>query len=138
MSNSERIEQLSRRQRAAIFALLEHPTTREAARVAGVGESTLRRWLVSDEAFRAALADAQHRATEAAFGRLASRSERAVETLEKNLSSGAAGVEVRAALGWLSLLHKRGESSRYARMEQEIERLASLVETQDADRRAEL
>jgi hypothetical protein len=121
---------LSRRHRRAVAALIEHATVEDAAKAAGIGTSTLRRYL-ADERFRATLAEAQRRVIDESFGRLASRSELAVATLEKNLTSGVHGVEVRAALGWLALLHKRGESARYARMEHELDRLSALLDERD-------
>jgi AcrR family transcriptional regulator len=131
MGSSESFERLSRRQKAALVALLDHPSVTKAAAACGVSVSTIHRWLASDDAFQTALADAQQRAAETAFARLASRSDLAVECLEKNLSSGVAGAEVRAAVSWLQLLHRRTESQRYARLEAEVEALAEAIAAQD-------
>ena len=45
---------MTSRQKRAIAALIRSPTKAEAAKAAGVGVSTLRRWLSEDEAFREA------------------------------------------------------------------------------------
>lgn len=67
---------LSRKQQRAVAALVSEPTVGAAARVAGVGETTLHRWLrqpefaealraARNEAFGAALASVQQAAVEA-------------------------------------------------------------------------
>jgi hypothetical protein len=119
---------LKRRQIRAIVALNEHPTIEKAALASGIGASTIRRWMAEDAEFRDALSVAQSRLLDEVFISLTTRASSAVETLERNLSSGVHGVEVRAALGWLALLHKRNESARYQKMEREIEHLTALVE----------
>lgn len=45
---------MTHRQERALQSLLECPTTAQAARAAGVGVSTLRRWMKQDTAFMAA------------------------------------------------------------------------------------
>ncbi len=50
---------LEPKQEEAIIALLNAPTVRQAAQVAGVGERTLHRWLVEDQAFIAAYREAR-------------------------------------------------------------------------------
>ena len=131
MSETKKSATLTRRQSRALAALVEHATVEDAATACGIGASTIRRWLASDTDFTASVAAAQARVIEEAFARLAVRSSQAVETLERNLSSGSHSVEVRAALGWLSLLHKRSEASRYARMEQELEALHALIDARE-------
>ncbi len=56
---SEAPTNLEPKQEEAIIALLNAPTVRQAAHVAGVGERTLHRWLVEDQAFIAAYREAR-------------------------------------------------------------------------------
>jgi hypothetical protein len=118
----------------AINALIEHPTLEKAALACGIGTSTIRRWQAEDAEFRETLQLAQTRLLDEIFASLTVRAAVAVETLERNLTSGVHGVEVRAALGWLALLVKRNEASRYNRMEQELERLHELLDEREERR----
>ncbi|MBI5493752.1 MAG: hypothetical protein HY904_01930 [Deltaproteobacteria bacterium] len=52
-TRSRKRPQMAGRQTRALSALLSHHTVVAAARAAGVGERTLRRWLASDAAFQA-------------------------------------------------------------------------------------
>ena len=70
----------------AILALLTERTIGQAAARAGVGERTLRRWLTEDEAFTAEYQDARRATFQAAVGRIASLTVRAVEALEDLLA----------------------------------------------------
>ena len=54
----------------AILALLSEPTIAKAAAKSGVDESTLRRWMAADEAFRASYAEARQATFEAGMGRI--------------------------------------------------------------------
>jgi hypothetical protein len=66
---------------AAIAALLSESTIERAAKRAGVGTRTLRRWLVEDQEFRREY-DAARRATyQAALSRIPALAARAVDTL---------------------------------------------------------
>ena len=58
---------LSRRQVGAITALLGCRTLASAASAAHVGESSLRRWISSDEVFQEAYRQAQHEVVEQAM-----------------------------------------------------------------------
>lgn len=131
---SSKSEALKRRQNRAIAALVEHATIEKAARACGIGASTIRAWTAKDAEFREALRLAQARILDDVFAALTGRAAAAVETLERNLSSGVHGVEVRAALGWLSLLNKRNEATRYQRMEAELERLHELLDESEERR----
>jgi hypothetical protein len=131
MSKTEKSKTLTRRQSRALVALLQHPTVRAAAVSCGIGYATINNWLANDAEFAQLLSAAQARVLEQAFGRLALRSEQAVETLERNLSSGVNGVEVRAALGWLGLLVKKSQAAKYDAMEAELERLHALLDARE-------
>jgi hypothetical protein len=87
---------LTPKQHKTIAALLAHPTIAEAAEAAGVGESTVRRWL-KEPAFETAYRAERSRALEGAVATLARVSSGAVEALERNLKCGVPSVEVRAA-----------------------------------------
>src|SRR5713226_9656727 len=100
MSASERPRRV-RKQEEAIAALLAKPTIVDAAKTAGIGESTLRRWL-SKPQFAGNYRAARRQAFEAAIAALQQASGEAVATLRRNLSDPAPqGVQVRAALGIL-------------------------------------
>lgn len=129
---------LKRRQARVLAALIISPTVEECARVTGIGASTIRRWLTEDKDFQQALSTAQARFLDEVFNSLAVQASHAVSSLMRNLSCGTHGVETRAALGFLALLMKREQSAKYARMESEIERLAALVEAQDARKGVEI
>jgi hypothetical protein len=86
----------ARKRQQAIAALLERSTIVEAARAAGIGEKTLRRWLVQPE-FKAAYQDAREQTLRMAVGRLQGLLARAGEALERAMACGTPGVEVRAA-----------------------------------------
>jgi len=88
--------ELTTKERNAVAALLTHASVDDAAKAAGVGCSTLWRWLRRED-FRGAVSDAQQEAFRGAIGRLQGLASEAVEALRKNLKCGAAAVEVRAA-----------------------------------------
>ncbi len=71
----------------AILALLSEPTVVKAAAKSGVDESTLRRWIAADEAFKTAYAEARQATFEAGMGRIQALTARAVETLEDLLDA---------------------------------------------------
>jgi hypothetical protein len=85
-----------RREEAAISALLTEPTIAEAARKAGIGRSTLLRWLAEPE-FKARYRGARRSVVEGAIGRLQQASTQAVDALVRNLTCGTPAVEVGAA-----------------------------------------
>ncbi len=73
-------QKLTQKQEALIAALLTEPTYAAAAVKAGVGQSTLYRWLHL-RTFRAAYRQARRELVEAAVGRMQAATETAVETL---------------------------------------------------------
>ncbi len=66
----------------AVLALLSEKTITDAAKKAGVDESTLRRWLSDDEAFQAEYAAAREAAYQAGIYRAQALTGRAMDTLE--------------------------------------------------------
>ena len=87
---------ITRKTETLIAALLSEPTHAAAGSKAGISEATVQRWL-RDPAFMAAYRAARRAVVESAVGRLQQASEKAVETLERNLKCGQPGVEIRAA-----------------------------------------
>src|SRR3954469_10724751 len=75
-------EQLNIRQSRAIVALIEHATITDAAAACDIGESTIRRWLASDEEFRRALREATRRLLDHAIAHAPKAADDAVKTLE--------------------------------------------------------
>jgi len=89
---------LTNRQQRAIAALLASKKVAEAASSAGIGERTLYRWLAEDQAFRAALSQAEGELLDIATRRLLSLQGKSIDALE-HLIDGAEseGVRLRAA-----------------------------------------
>lgn len=85
-----------RREADAIAALLSEPTIAAAARKAGVGESTLLRWMAT-ASFRAEYRAARRQVVEQAVARLQQATSDAVDCLQRNLTCGIPAVEVGAA-----------------------------------------
>lgn len=89
-------DKLGRKSEAAIVALLANPTMPEAAKAAGVSETTLWRWLQRDD-FRKKYREAQDKVFDGALGSLQGASTEAVNCLRRNLTCGNASAEVQAA-----------------------------------------
>src|SRR5438552_12236380 len=94
---------LTRKQASVISALLTERTQLDAAKKAGVGQTTLYRWLARPD-FQESYRTARMAIVEGAVGRLCGLSSAAVEALERNLSCGQAGAEIRAATAILEHL----------------------------------
>lgn len=78
-------EKLSRKQEQAISGLLATPTVSEAAEAAGVGESTLRRWM-KDDGFVEEYRIARRQSIAVALSNLSRIGSQAVRTLEEVMS----------------------------------------------------
>lgn len=92
---------LPRKQEQAIACLLAQPSIGEAARAAGVGERTLRRWL-QDPGFLAAYRRARQEVVEGTIGRIQAATGTAVDTLLAVTREGKRdGDRVRAAVALL-------------------------------------
>lgn len=89
-------EKLSRKQEVALAALLECETIAAAAERAGIGESTLWRWM-RIPAFSEQYRVSRQQVLSSSIGALQKASERAVAALCRNLDCGSPGVEVSAA-----------------------------------------
>lgn len=77
-------DKLGRKAEAAIVALLAHPTMPEAAKAAGVSETSLWRWLQRDD-FRKKYREAQDKVFDGALASLQGASTEAVNCLRRNL-----------------------------------------------------
>jgi hypothetical protein len=94
-------QKLTSKQEALIAALLTEPTYAAAAAKAGVGETTLYRWM-QIRAFRTAYRQARRELVEAAIGRVQAGTGQAVETLVTIARQGRRdGDRVRAAIALL-------------------------------------
>ncbi len=82
-------QKITRKQHKAIAALIQTPTIKEAAAIAGIGESTLFRWL-RNEAFQDCYRQARHEAVRSAMARLSQASGEAVRVLEKIMNDSEA------------------------------------------------
>ncbi len=71
----------------AVLALLSEKTVTDAAKKTGVDESTLRRWLVDDDAFKADYVRARQAAFEAGMSRVQALTGKAVDTLDELLDA---------------------------------------------------
>jgi hypothetical protein len=89
-------EKRSRREEAAIAALLACPTLETAAEQAGVAGSTLRGWL-RDPEFQRRYREARRQVVEQAITSLQQAAGDAVEALRRNLTCGTPAAEIAAA-----------------------------------------
>ena len=89
-------ERFSRKSEAAILALLAHPTIPEAAKAAGVSETTLWRWLQRDD-FQKRYRESQEKVFDNALGALQCATTEAVNCLRRNLNCKNPATQVQAA-----------------------------------------
>jgi predicted protein tyrosine phosphatase len=113
--------EMTPKQTRAVLALLEHPTLKDVAKAAGVGEATLHRWM-KDDAFKAEYMKARREAVRQSIAHLQSASGEAVTCLRgvMNSSSASDAAKVSAARAVLELSIKSTE------VEDLAERLAAL------------
>jgi HEAT repeat protein len=115
-------EKISRKQEAAIQALLTELTVLAAAKKAGLGEKTLRRWL-QVPAFSQAYRVARQKQFDDSLANLRAASQDAVETLRKALADPSGPLRVRAASAILDL----GFKSQLVDLAERIERLEKYL-----------
>src|SRR5689334_1569137 len=87
---------VSGKQEKAIIALLNEPTTKEAAESAGVSEVTLWRWLQNPD-FRSCYMEARRLAVQRAIARTQAATTEAVETLREIMRSTSTMASARVA-----------------------------------------
>ena len=120
---------LSRNKQRAIAALLTTSTVRDAARMIGLNEGTIWRYL-RDPAFKRELRDLEDRAVAAAVASLSGLSGDAIATLREILDDPDASTtaRVRASLGILRERRRIGElddlAQRVAKLEAYFDRLS--------------
>ena len=125
-------DSLTPRQHAAIAALLTERTQASAAKKAEVAEQTLRRWLATDPKFVSAYRAARRTVMDAVNGYLQQVAGKAVETLERNLTCGRPGDEIRAALGVMAHASRGLEIGDLLERVEELERLLMTEEQKEA------
>ena len=108
---------------AALAALLSEPTIEAAARKAGIGESTLLRWM-AEPTFKARYRAARRSVVESAVGRLQQAATQAVDSLTRNLTCGIPAVEVGAAKSVLDQAIKAVELVDLAERVEQLEQAA--------------
>jgi transposase len=119
-------EKLTRKHEQAIAALLSTPSIPEAAKVVGIGEATLWRWLQLPD-FSAAYRAARRQVVERAVAELQAAASEAVETLKRNLTCGKPEAENRAAQ---IILEQAVKGIELVDLQERVERLASLLDEQ--------
>lgn len=115
--------ELSARQARAVVALLTASSLTVAAKQAGVGERTLRRWL-KDATFRTAYRETSQRFLQEATGRLRAAAGEAVDTLRHALRDERPANRIRAATVLLDVAVK-------VEVNELAERVAALEEAQN-------
>jgi hypothetical protein len=112
----------------AIAALLTEPNHAAAAEKAGIGHTTLTRWLRLP-VFKRAYRRERRRILQLALSRLTGIVEEAVSTLKRALTCGHSAVEVRAALG---IIDQAVKSSELLALQAELEQIKKLLADQKA------
>lgn len=105
------MDDLNPRQVKALAALLSGKTITDAAQLAEVNESTVRRWLREDEAFNRALADGRREALAAAMNVTTAVARTAAAVVLEVMTDRRSppGVRLRAACAVLEMLMKWAE-----------------------------
>lgn len=115
---------LTAKQARAVLALLEHPTLKNAAAAANVGETTLWRWSQTPE-FKAAYMDARREAVKQSIAHLQSATGEAVTCLRDVMKSAKASdaAKVSASRAVLELAMKSVELEDLAERVKQLEAL---------------
>jgi hypothetical protein len=120
-------EKLTRKHEQAIAALLSTPSIPAAAKVAGIGEATLWRWLQLPD-FAAAYRAARRQVVERAVSELQAATGEAVETLKRNLTCENPAVEIRAAQ---IIIEQAIKGVELVDLQERVERLEGLLAEQE-------
>ncbi|HEY7330150.1 MAG TPA: hypothetical protein VH592_21110 [Gemmataceae bacterium] len=122
---------LTRRQEAAVAALLTAATLEDAARTAGVSVSTLRRWR-QEPALRAACAEARAEMLGGTLTLLLKLNSRAVRTLSKCLKAPRASDQIRASN---AILHQTVKATELVGLAEQVAELREKVQAIQASKR---
>ncbi len=120
-------DKLSRTQEKAIAALLSTRTIGEAAKVCGVNDATMWRWLQLPD-FQAAYRAARRQVVERAITELQAAASEAVETLKRNLHCEQPNVEIRAAQ---IVLEQAVRGVELIDLQERVERLETMLSEQE-------
>jgi hypothetical protein len=120
-------DKLARKEQAAIIALLAHPTIPEAAKAAGISETTLWRWLQRDD-FRQKYREAQNKVFNGALASLQGATMEAVKTLLRNMNCKIPSAEVQAAR---VILHYTLETHKMFDLETRIAQLEAALKARE-------
>lgn len=113
----------------AINALLLNPTVEHAAAAAGVGESTLRRWLRNPK-FAARVEEARRLALATTINALVGRSARALIVLDRLLDSPNESIRLRAADRWFDHMRAQVVLNQQEQIDNLARQVAALAEAQ--------
>jgi hypothetical protein len=127
-------EKLTRKQEAAIAALLACPTIRAAAAAISVNEGTIRDWLKLP-AFALAYREARRQVVEVAIARLQQLTGKAADMLGEVLDDGEAdtGEKIRAAVAIIDRGVKGVETADVLARLEEMERQLAVLSKGEAD-----
>jgi hypothetical protein len=130
MTKNDGRKKLTRLQRAAVQAIVETRTAKEAAALANCSESSVYKWLQMAH-FRAAVAEHEAMIRDAIRQELASKATYALTVIGgvmtgqiKDTEDTRASVRLRAALGWMDLVTRTGDQA-------DLERRVSALEARD-------
>ncbi len=118
---------LTKKQEAAIAALLSTSVMKDAAAQVGISDVTLWRWLQLPE-FEAAYRAARRQVVERAVTELQAATGEAVETLKRNLHCENEAVEVRAAS---IILEQAVKGVELIELQERVQRLEELSASQE-------
>ena len=118
---------LTKKQEAAIAALLSTSVMKDAAAQVGISDVTLWRWLQLPE-FEAAYRAARRQVVERAITELQTAASEAVETLKRNLSCGKPEAENRAAQ---IIIEQAVKGVELIDLQERVERLETLLAEQE-------
>jgi hypothetical protein len=121
---------LNYNQKQALRALMRSPSVAAAARVCGLSERTLWRYL-ADEEFKAELSERQSKETTALSAALAGLSSTAIETLAELMDDPEAPASVRARVA-LGTLKERRDVIELSELEERLAAVERLLEEEGA------
>lgn len=118
---------LTRKQEAAILALISQPTMKEAATSAGVGETTLWRWLQQKD-FQVAYQEARRESVKHAIAKLQNKTGEAVDVLAEIMNNSDANpfARVSAAKAIIEYSIKAVEVEDLAQRVEDLEAIMNL------------